>query len=130
MNRFQILKLKNNYKQHFELIEPPKISNFIKMPTVQRVNFPLFEVSTNPQIPLTQITERRFNLIERAQSIYGSTSMQGPAEPPRLRGRSELITYIDDDTFNSQAEAIRAEVDQNILNQMNQMARRGRADLT
>lgn len=35
----------------------------------RRVIFPLFEVSSNPQIPVTQIKERRYDLIERAQDL-------------------------------------------------------------
>jgi hypothetical protein len=33
------------------------------------VIFPLFEVASNPEIPLTQIKERRFDLIERSQDL-------------------------------------------------------------
>lgn len=35
----------------------------------QRVMFPLFEIASNPEIPLTQVKERRFDLIERAQDL-------------------------------------------------------------
>lgn len=35
----------------------------------KRVIFPLFEIASNPEIPLTQIKERRFDLIERAQDL-------------------------------------------------------------
>jgi len=35
----------------------------------RRVIFPLFEIASNPEIPLTQIKERRFDLIERAQDL-------------------------------------------------------------
>jgi len=35
----------------------------------RRVIFPLFELASNPEIPLTQIKERRFDLIERAQDL-------------------------------------------------------------
>lgn len=35
----------------------------------RRVIFPLFEIATLPTIPLTQIKERRFDLIERAQQL-------------------------------------------------------------
>jgi len=34
-----------------------------------RVLFPLFELASNPEIPLTQVKERRFDLIERAQDL-------------------------------------------------------------
>lgn len=35
----------------------------------RRVIFPLFEIASLPQIPITQIKERRFDLIERAQDL-------------------------------------------------------------
>ncbi|MFA6233874.1 MAG: HK97-fold major capsid protein [Bacteroidota bacterium] len=35
----------------------------------RRVIFPLFEIASNPEIPLTQIKERRFDLIERSQDL-------------------------------------------------------------
>lgn len=35
----------------------------------RRVLFPLFEIASNPEIPLTQIKERRFDLIERSQDL-------------------------------------------------------------
>lgn len=35
----------------------------------RRVIFPLFELATTPEIPLSQIRERRFDLIERAQDL-------------------------------------------------------------
>lgn len=34
-----------------------------------KMKFPLFEISTNPYIPLVEIKERRFDLIERAQNL-------------------------------------------------------------
>jgi hypothetical protein len=33
----------------------------------RRVQFPLFELAANPEIPLTQVKERRFDIIERSQ---------------------------------------------------------------
>lgn len=35
----------------------------------RRVQFPLFEIASNPEIPLTQVKERRFDMIERAQDL-------------------------------------------------------------
>jgi HK97 family phage major capsid protein len=43
--------------------------NIISVTKPRRVIFPLFEVASNPEIPLTQIKERRFDLIERAQDL-------------------------------------------------------------
>ena len=43
--------------------------NIISITKPRRVLFPLFEIAANPEIPLTQIKERRFDLIERAQDL-------------------------------------------------------------
>ena len=43
--------------------------NIIAVTKPRRVIFPLFEIASNPEIPLTQIKERRFDLIERAQDL-------------------------------------------------------------
>ena len=43
--------------------------NIIAVQKPKRVIFPLFEIASNPEIPLTQIKERRFDLIERSQDL-------------------------------------------------------------
>jgi len=43
--------------------------NIIAVTKPRRVIFPLFEIASNPEIPLTQIKERRFDLIERSQDL-------------------------------------------------------------
>lgn len=43
--------------------------NIVAITKPRRVLFPLFEIASNPEIPLTQIKERRFDLIERAQDL-------------------------------------------------------------
>ena len=43
--------------------------NILAVTKPRRVIFPLFEVASNPEIPLTQVKERRFDLIERAQDL-------------------------------------------------------------
>jgi len=43
--------------------------NILAVTKPRRVIFPLFEIASNPEIPLTQIKERRFDLIERAQDL-------------------------------------------------------------
>lgn len=43
--------------------------NVLAITKPRRVIFPLFEIASNPEIPLTQIKERRFDLIERAQDL-------------------------------------------------------------
>ena len=43
--------------------------NVLAVTKPKRVIFNLFEIASNPEIPLTQIKERRFDLIERAQNL-------------------------------------------------------------
>jgi len=43
--------------------------NILSVTKSRRVIFPLFEIASNPSIPLTQIKERRFDLIERSQDL-------------------------------------------------------------
>lgn len=43
--------------------------NIMSVTKPRRVLFPLFEIASNPEIPLTQIRERRFDLIERSQDL-------------------------------------------------------------
>ena len=43
--------------------------NILAITKPRRVVFPLFEIASNPEIPLTQIKERRFDLIERSQDL-------------------------------------------------------------
>jgi hypothetical protein len=43
--------------------------NILAVTKPRRVIFPLFEIAALPEIPLTQIRERRFDLIERAQDL-------------------------------------------------------------
>jgi len=43
--------------------------NILAIQKPRRVIFPLFEIASNPEMPLTQIKERRFDLIERAQDL-------------------------------------------------------------
>lgn len=43
--------------------------NILAIQKPRRVIFPLFEIASNPEIPITQIKERRFDLIERSQQL-------------------------------------------------------------
>jgi len=43
--------------------------NILAIQKPKRVIFPLFEIASNPVIPLTQVKERRFDLIERSQDL-------------------------------------------------------------
>lgn len=56
--------------------------NILAVTKPRRVIFPLFEIASNPEIPLTQIKERRFDLIERAQEL-GRAQVQA-AEDERV----------------------------------------------
>ena len=40
--------------------------NIVSVSKSKRVSFPLFEIASNPEIPLTEIKQRRFDLIERS----------------------------------------------------------------
>jgi HK97 family phage major capsid protein len=46
--------------------------NILAVTKPRRVIFPLFEIASNPTIPLTQVKERRFDLIERSQTLAKS----------------------------------------------------------
>ena len=43
--------------------------NIIAVTKPKRVMFPLFEVASNPEIPLTEIKQRRYDLIERSVDL-------------------------------------------------------------
>ena len=63
--------------------------NILAITKPRRVIFPLLELASNPEIPLTQIRERRFDLIERAQDL-GRASIQA-AEDMRVFGVLDAI---------------------------------------
>ena len=43
--------------------------NIIAVAKPKRVMFPLFEIASNPEIPLTEVKQRRFDLIERSVDL-------------------------------------------------------------
>ena len=43
--------------------------NILAIAKSRRVSFPLFEIASNPELPLSQVKERRFDTIERAQDL-------------------------------------------------------------
>lgn len=49
--------------------------NIISVVKPRRVMFPLFEIAANPEIPLTEIKARRFDLIERSVDLGSSQIM-------------------------------------------------------
>lgn len=49
--------------------------NIVAVAKPKRVLFPLFEIASNPEIPLTEIKQRRFDLVERAVDL-GKSEIQ------------------------------------------------------
>lgn len=74
--------------------------NILAIQKSRRVFFPLFEVASNPEIPLTQIKERRFDLIERAQDL-AKAQIQA-AEDERVFAILDSIAVSGFDTLSGQ----------------------------
>jgi len=74
--------------------------NILAIQKPRRVIFPLFEIASNPEIPLTQIKERRFDLIERAQDL-GKAQIQA-AEDERVFAVLDSIAVSGFDTLAGQ----------------------------
>ena len=74
--------------------------NILAIQKPRRVIFPLFEVASNPEIPLTQIKERRFDLIERAQDL-AKAQIQA-AEDERVFAILDTIAVSGFDTLPGQ----------------------------
>ena len=49
--------------------------NIVTVVKPKRVMFPLFEIAANPEIPLTEIKARRFDLIERSVDLGSAQIM-------------------------------------------------------
>lgn len=49
--------------------------NILSIAKPSRVIFPLFEIAANPEIPFTQVKERKYDLVTRAQ-VLGKTHIQ------------------------------------------------------
>jgi hypothetical protein len=58
--------------------------------SARRVVFPMFEMVSNPTIPLTQIRERRFDLIERSQTL-GRAAIQASEDAQIFRVLDEMM---------------------------------------
>jgi len=56
--------------------------NILAVAKSRRVTFPLFELASNPEVPITQVKERRFDIIERIQDL-GKVQIQA-AEDGRV----------------------------------------------
>lgn len=74
--------------------------NILAIQKPRRVIFPLFEIASNPEIPLTQIKERRFDLIERAQDL-AKAQIQA-AEDERVFAILDAIALAGFDTLPGQ----------------------------
>ena len=74
--------------------------NILAITKPRRVIFPLFEIASNPEIPLTQIKERRFDLIERAQDL--ARAQIQAAEDERVFAILDAIALAGFDTLPAQ----------------------------
>ena len=77
--------------------------NILAITKPRRVIFPLFEIASNPEIPLTQIKERRFDLIERSQDL-GRAQIQA-AEDERVFAILDSIATAGFDSVPGQTNA-------------------------
>lgn len=77
--------------------------NILAVTKPRRVIFPLFEIASNPEIPLTQIKERRFDLIERAQDL-GRAQVQA-AEDERVFATLDAVATAGFDSLPGQTNA-------------------------
>jgi len=77
--------------------------NILAVTKPRRVIFPLFEIASNPEIPLTQIKERRFDLIERAQDL-GRAQVQA-AEDERVFAVLDAVATAGFDSLPGQTNA-------------------------
>ena len=74
--------------------------NILAVTKPRRVIFPLFEIASNPEIPLTQIKERRFDLIERAQDL--ARAQIQAAEDERVFAVLDSIATVGFDSLPAQ----------------------------
>jgi len=74
--------------------------NIVAITKPRRVIFPLFELASNPEIPLTQIKERRFDLIERSLDL-AKAQIQA-AEDERAFAVLDSIATAGFDSLNGQ----------------------------
>lgn len=59
-----------------------------------RVQFPLFEIVSNPTIPLAEIRQRRFNLIERVESL-SDVQIQEAEDAMMFAALEEAYTLVE-----------------------------------
>jgi len=74
--------------------------NILAVTKPRRVVFPLFEIASLPEIPLTQIKERRFDLIDRAQDL--ARAQIQAAEDERVFAILDAIATVGFDSLPGQ----------------------------
>jgi len=77
--------------------------NILAVTKPRRVIFPLFEIASNPEIPLTQIKERRFDLIERSQDL--ARAQVQAAEDERVFAVLDSVATVGFDSLPGQLNA-------------------------
>jgi len=77
--------------------------NILAITKPRRVIFPLFEIASNPEIPLTQIKERRFDLIERSQDL--ARAQVQAAEDERVFAILDSVATVGFDSLPGQLTA-------------------------
>ena len=86
-------------------VDGQAIQTIVRRGNSNRIFIPMFEIGSNPEIPITQIRERRYDLINRAQDLAYQDIQQ--AEESRafdlLRAASNGNTNLVAAQFNSQA---------------------------
>lgn len=92
--------------------------NILAIAKSRRVIFPLFELSSNPEVPLTQVKERRFDIIERVQDL-GKAQIQA-AEDGRAFDVMDAVAAngfdnIDANYINAQVNAVAPLVPANLI---------------
>lgn len=92
--------------------------NILAVAKSRRVTFPLFELASNPEVPLTQVKERRFDIIERVQDL-GKVQIQA-AEDGRVFDVMDAVSANGFDNLgaaytNAQVNAVAPLVPANLI---------------
>lgn len=92
--------------------------NILAVAKSRRVTFPLFELASNPEVPLTQVKERRFDIIERVQDL-GKVQIQA-AEDGRVFDVMDAVSAFGFDNLgaeytNAQVNAVAPLVPANLI---------------
>lgn len=92
--------------------------NILAVAKSRRVTFPLFELASNPEVPLTQVKERRFDIIERVQDL-GKVQIQA-AEDGRVFDVMDAVAAngfdnLDAAYTNAQVNAVAPLIPSNLI---------------